>query len=105
MYLNDVREATGLVDVLYVMSVQQPLYSKAADEAPSCRIDIPCEYVVNRELLQGCNADLMVMHPLPHKGALPDDADAFPQAYYFRQAANAVAVRMALLGLILGRVP
>jgi aspartate carbamoyltransferase catalytic subunit len=41
------------------------------------------------------------MHPLPRVDELDASVDADPRAAYFRQAANGVAIRMALLEMLL----
>jgi aspartate carbamoyltransferase catalytic subunit len=45
------------------------------------------------------------MHPLPRIWEITADTDDVPGAAYFRQVANGVAVRMALLALVLGKNP
>ena len=44
----------------------------------------------------------IVMHPLPRVDEIATEVDADPRAAYFRQARNGVAIRMALLDLLLG---
>jgi len=78
--------------------VQREQYRDEASHAMQlerCRVD--------RRLLQGLRGDLMVMHCLPRGGELPEDVDDTPFNHYFRQAANGVAVRMAVLQRYLGR--
>ena len=43
----------------------------------------------------------IVMHPLPRIDEIAPEVDADPRAAYFRQAANGVAIRMALLEMLL----
>jgi len=43
------------------------------------------------------------MHPLPRVNEIAEDVDSHPGAAYFRQAANGVPVRMALLAMVTGR--
>lgn len=93
-----VADMLGQVDVLYVVRVQREQYRDEASHAMQlerCRVD--------RRLLQGLRGDLMVMHCLPRGGELPEDVDDTPFNHYFRQAANGVAVRMAVLQRYLGR--
>ena len=42
------------------------------------------------------------MHPLPRVSEIATDVDDHPGAAYFRQAANGVSVRMALLAMVAG---
>ncbi len=60
-------------------------------------------YVLTRELVEKYNPRLTIMHPLPRVGEIHQDVDDLPGAAYFRQAQNGVAVRMALLSLVLGK--
>lgn len=39
----------------------------------------------------------IIMHPLPRTSELPEEVDADPRAWYFKQSNNGMAVRMALL--------
>jgi aspartate carbamoyltransferase catalytic subunit len=43
------------------------------------------------------------MHPLPRVNEIAIDVDDYAGAAYFRQAANGLAIRMALLALVTGR--
>ena len=43
------------------------------------------------------------MHPLPRVGEIAPEVDAYEGAAYFRQVANGVPIRMALLALVAGR--
>jgi aspartate carbamoyltransferase catalytic subunit len=45
---------------------------------------------------------MRVLHPLPRVDEIHPDVDSTPHAYYFQQAAGGVAVRKALLYLLLG---
>jgi aspartate carbamoyltransferase catalytic subunit len=52
--------------------------------------------------LASARKEAIVMHPLPRVDEIDISVDSTPHAAYFRQAANGVPVRMALLKLILG---
>ncbi len=43
------------------------------------------------------------MHPLPRVDEIATDVDTYEGAAYFRQAANGVPVRMALIALVAGQ--
>jgi aspartate carbamoyltransferase catalytic subunit len=60
--------------------------------------------VIDRALVEASQPGLAVMHPLPRVDEIAVDVDDLPSAAYFRQAANGVAVRMALLAMVLGAV-
>jgi len=74
------------------------------------RFDDPAEYerlkgayVLTRSLLDEAKEGITIMHPLPRVNEIATDVDAYEGAAYFRQAANGVPVRMALLALVTGR--
>ena len=45
----------------------------------------------------------MILHPLPRTAELDKTVDDDPRALYFKQAANGLYVRMALLTMLLDR--
>ena len=49
-------------------------------------------------------ADAMILHPLPRTVELDKTVDDDPRALYFRQAANGLYVRMALLTMLLDKI-
>jgi len=49
--------------------------------------------------------DAVVMHPLPRRDEISSDIDNDPRSIYFKQAARGVPIRMAILGMLLGRLP
>lgn len=83
-------------DVMYVTRVQQERFT---DRSEYERLKL--KYVLTAKHLKG--KDVTVMHPLPRVGEISTDVDALPNAAYFRQAANGVPVRMALLAMLLGK--
>jgi aspartate carbamoyltransferase catalytic subunit len=81
------------IDALYVTRFQAERTGKKAQEYP--RIDL--KFLDDKRY-----ATAGIMHPLPRVDELDAAVDADPRALYFRQAAYAVATRMALLSLLLG---
>jgi len=62
------------------------------------------KYVLTRAKVESCcREDVVILHPLPRIDELHTDVDGLPNAAYFRQAANSLPVRMALLLLVLGK--
>ena len=104
-YSSDIREVIDQVDVVYVMSVIQPSFAAAADEALPEAPEVPAEFTVNRALLERADPEMKVLAPLPRRKEIARDVDDLPHAYYFENAANGTPVRMALLSLIFGRLP
>jgi aspartate carbamoyltransferase catalytic subunit len=87
------RKHAGAVDALYVTRFQAERAGKRARKYP--RIDL--DFLSDKRY-----AHALVFHPLPRVDELDSAVDTDPRALYFRQAAYAVAVRMALLSLTLG---
>ncbi|MCK4390733.1 MAG: aspartate carbamoyltransferase catalytic subunit [Desulfobacterales bacterium] len=96
-----VQEATRDADVVMVLRIQ-----KERQEAflfPSEREYAQC-YGLTEEKLAGAKEDVLIMHPGPINRGIeiaPEVADG-PYSVILEQVANGVAVRMALLYLLLG---
>ena len=60
-------------------------------------------YSIDSGVLQRLKADAMILHPLPRTVELDKTVDSDPRALYFRQAANGLFVRMALLTMLLDK--
>jgi aspartate carbamoyltransferase catalytic subunit len=56
---------------------------------------------IDARVLERLPRGAIVMHPLPRVDEIAPEVDADPRAAYFRQARNGVAVRMALLEMLL----
>jgi aspartate carbamoyltransferase catalytic subunit len=91
--LNDV---IGDVDVVYQTRVQKERFTEPA-EFEQARSAIR----IDAETMRQLPAHAIVMHPLPRVDEIAAEVDADPRAAYFRQAANGVAIRMALLEMLL----
>lgn len=90
--------AEGLeADVLYMTRIQSERFSDVT------------EYERYKNLYQLSARDLqarktVIMHALPRNTEIATDVDGLPNAAYFRQAGNAVPVRMALLSMMVGKM-
>ena len=84
------------VDVLYMTRIQR---ERMPDESEFEKIR--GTYRLTASMLEGARPGMKVLHPLPRVDEIRPDVDATPFAYYFQQAAGGVAVRKALLRLIL----
>ncbi len=60
-------------------------------------------YAINSTVLQKMKPDALILHPLPRTVELDKTVDDDPRALYFKQAANGLFVRMALLTMLLER--
>lgn len=62
-------------------------------------------YSISLDLLSRAQSNMIILDPLPRvDGQLKVEVDADPRAKYFEQITNGVAVRMALLALVLGKI-
>jgi aspartate carbamoyltransferase catalytic subunit len=94
---SNLEEAVKEADVLYVTRIQKERFPDPEEYAKVAGI-----YRVDKALLEKAKPGMIVMHPLPRVDEISADVDSLPSAIYFEQAFNGVAVRMALLKLILG---
>jgi aspartate carbamoyltransferase catalytic subunit len=91
--LTDVLED---VDVVYQTRVQKERFTDPL-EYEQARTAIRIDGAIMRQL----PASAIVMHPLPRVDEIAPEVDSDPRAAYFRQAGNGVAIRMALLEMLL----
>lgn len=100
----DITETTDLAaamresDVVYVTRVQRERF---ADPAEYERLK--GSYIVDMAMVRQAKPGITIMHPLPRVDEITTDVDAYEGAAYFRQVANGVPIRMALLALVTGR--
>jgi aspartate carbamoyltransferase catalytic subunit len=80
------------IDVLYLTRFQKERWPATTGDYP----------VVNAEFLTSKPFEqTLVLHPLPRVNELDPDFDSDPRAGYFRQASYGVAIRMALISMLL----
>lgn len=96
---EDLTEGLKSADVFYMTRIQKERF---ADPGEYDRLKD--SFVLSRRLLDQAKDGVVVMHPLPRVNEIAEDVDSYAGAAYFRQAANGVPVRMALLALVTGRV-
>jgi aspartate carbamoyltransferase catalytic subunit len=92
---EDLADVIPTADVLYMTRIQRERFENPADYDR-----LKDAYVVTRAALRSAKKTAIVMHPLPRVNEISTDVDGLPGAAYFRQAANGVPVRMALLRLV-----
>ena len=95
---SDLATAVRESDVLYVTRIQRERFEDPADYER-----LKSSYVVDMALVQRAKSGITIMHPLPRVDEIAVGVDSYEGAAYFRQAANGVPIRMALLALITGR--
>lgn len=95
---QDLAAAMSDSDVVYMTRIQKERF-----EDPSEYERLKGSYVIDMDLVRQSKRNITIMHPLPRVDELTPDVDAYGGAAYFRQAANGVPIRMALLALVTGR--
>lgn len=108
--VNDLRKMTAEVveesnlikamqqsDVVYMTRIQRERFS---DPAKYEQLKGTC--VIDMDVVNQAKPGITIMHPLPRVDEITMSVDSVPGAAYFRQSANGVFVRMALLALISG---
>ncbi len=88
---TDVAPIAGDVDVIYQTRIRP---DRVEDRSALDR------YTINERLLRRLKADAMILHPLPRTVEIDKAVDDDPRAMYFKQAANGLVIRMALLTLL-----
>ena len=98
-----VRETTDLegaladADVLYMTRIQRERFAEPADYER-----LKDSYILTREMVARVRPGVTILHPLPRVTEIAADVDTLSGAAYFRQVRNGVAVRTALIALVLG---
>lgn len=92
---QSLEEVIPVIDILYMSRIQQERFSQV--EYPLVKE----QFILTAALLENARAHLKILHPLPRMNEISVEVDRTPYAHYFQQASNAVAVRQALLTLIL----
>jgi aspartate carbamoyltransferase catalytic subunit len=100
-----VADAIDAADVIYMEPVVQADYTQSRVERAGETGRTPEAYRVTRELLRDrAKRSSIILHSLPRMDELPEDVDATRHQRYWVEAFNGVALRMALLSLVLGAV-
>lgn len=95
---TDLADVASEVDVLYQTRIQRERFADRPDDYEKAR----GKYIVDGRIMESLPEHAIVMHPLPRLDEITVEVDADPRAAYFRQAANGMYVRMALLKVLLG---
>jgi aspartate carbamoyltransferase catalytic subunit len=89
---SDIDRVVGEVDVVYQTRIRP-------DRLP--HVSGQQRYAISSSVLNRMRPDALILHPLPRTVELDKTIDDDPRALYFRQAANGLFVRMALLTMLL----
>lgn len=94
---QDLRAVLPQVDVVYQTRIQRERFADRPADFEAAR----GVYIIDRAAMSLLPRHAIVMHPLPRVDEIRPEVDDDPRAAYFRQVANGVYVRMALLKLLL----
>jgi len=94
---DDLAAAMRQSDVVYMTRIQRERF-----EDPAEYERLRGSYVVDVAMIRQAKPGITIMHPLPRVDEIASEVDAYGGAAYFRQAANGVPIRMALLALVSG---
>lgn len=100
---NQFEESSSLensidkLDILYMTRIQKERF-KFEKTAFSSKKSF---FKLEKNTLKKAKSDMLVLHPLPRVDEIDFEVDSDPRATYFRQAANGVFARMALITHVL----
>ncbi len=90
--LSSPEQIISTVDVVYQTRIDHSRLSRK-------NIDLKA-YNLDADVLKRMKQDALIMHPLPRSVEIDHSIDNDPRAAYFRQTANGLYVRMALLTML-----
>lgn len=92
-----IEDIVDRIDILYMTRIQQERFPEPSEYETVKEI-----YRLDTSLLEKARKHLKVLHPLPRVTEISRQVDSTSFSYYFEQAYNGVAVRQALLSMLLG---
>ncbi|MCL0101636.1 aspartate carbamoyltransferase [Dehalococcoidia bacterium] len=95
---NQIGTVMGLLQectALYVTRLQSERFDNQGQTSGELQ-------VLSAGLLENVPDTAIILHPLPRRNEIAYEIDADKRAAYFRQMANSIPVRMAILALMLG---
>jgi len=88
--------AVRSADVVYVTRVQRERFLSSEEYEA-----VKDAYIIDAKIADNLKSKAIIMHALPRVNEISPDVDANYRAAYFRQAKNAMYIRMALLNYLL----
>ncbi len=95
--ISELQKLIRHLDVGYATRIQKERFSSPEEYEKAKNM-----YVIDNEMMQHAGKDFLLLHPLPRVSEIAPEVDSDSRAAYFRQAANSLPVRQALLSLVLG---
>lgn len=96
---NNYQEILEEVDVLYMTRIQKERF----EDVENFEKVKTCFRVEKEDIVGKCQDHMIILHPLPRVDELAESVDECKHALYFKQAANGVPVREAMLALAIGK--
>lgn len=97
--VTDLPSAIADMDVISMTRIQEERFEDRSEYEKYKGV-----YVLDAQMMAKAKEKSIVIHPLPRVDEITVEVDKDPRARYFDQVRNGVAVRMALLALVLGKV-
>lgn len=92
---EDLNEAIGVMDVICATRIQEERFESAKEAAKYRGI-----YVIDSAMMKKAKKNAILMHPLPRVDEIAVEVDADTRAKYFDQVRNGLAIRMALMAMV-----
>ena len=96
---TNLLKVSGELDVIYVTRIQKERFEDLKEYEKA-----KANYRIDKSLAKNIKSDAIILHPLPRVDEIDAELDDLPQSVYFKQAHNGIPVRMALLGILLGKI-
>jgi aspartate carbamoyltransferase catalytic subunit len=95
-YAEKLDDVIGDLDVLYMTRIQKERLPEDIDYR-----SVASRFVINKALMSKAKKQMILLHPLPRVDEITYEIDDDQRAFYFRQSAYGVRVRMALTAIVL----
>jgi aspartate carbamoyltransferase catalytic subunit len=93
---EELEEILPELDVLYSTRIQKERFGDPVEYEK-----VKDSYILGKEILEHTKKVFRIMHPLPRINEIKHELDETPAALYFKQAANGIPVREALLATLI----
>ncbi|MBS3135894.1 aspartate carbamoyltransferase [Candidatus Woesearchaeota archaeon] len=93
----DLMKFCGELDIMYMTRIQKERFPDPVEYNKLKGV-----YRIDKSITQKMKKGARILHPLPRIDEISIDVDDTENAAYFRQAANGVPVRQAILALVTG---
>jgi aspartate carbamoyltransferase catalytic subunit len=95
-YAEKLEDVIANLDVLYMTRIQKERLPEDIDYQ-----SVASQFVINKELMSKAKKQMILLHPLPRVDEIAYELDEDQRAFYFRQSAYGVRVRMAIIAVAL----